>query len=282
MKVLVPLDGSRLSDAALPHVRRLLARSATRCEVHLLHVVTETSDARMEARAEARAHLAAFERLLAAEGFRVRTRVVPGDPVQEILEHVVDDAIDLVAMATHGRTGVRRWVRGSVAERVLRACPVPLLLVNPHGVLLENDEVRYRRLLVPLLPGAPTPTGAVATIAELAGTSGAEVVLLRAGAADPDGDAGRTLQRLLAERGVSTVTTVDVDEPARAVLETAEAIAPDLIALCTGPRSGLSAWPLEAVVERVTRAAPCPVLVMRAAAPALAAKVGRSPAQRRA
>lgn len=269
MKVLVPLDGSRLSDAALPHVRRLLARSRGACEVHLLHVVSEASDARMEARAEARAHLAACERLLAGEGFRVRTRVIPGDPVEEILEYVVDEAIGLVAMATHGRTGVRRWVRGSVAERVLRACPAPLLLVNPHGVLLENDDVRFRRLLLPLLPGAPAPAAAVPTIAALASASGAEVVLLRAGEADPAGDAARTLQRLLADHGVTAVSCVDVDEPARAVLDTAEAIAPDLIALSAGPRSGLSEWPLEAVVETVTRSAPCPVLVLRGALPAL-------------
>lgn len=136
MKVLVPLDGSRLSDAVLPHVRRLLARLAAGCEVHLLHVVTEAEDARPEARAEARAHLAACQQLLEPEGFRVRPRVVPGDPVQEILERAVDEEVDLVAMATHGRSGIGRWVRGSVAERVLRACPAPLLLVSPRGVHL--------------------------------------------------------------------------------------------------------------------------------------------------
>ncbi len=276
MKVLVPLDGSRLSDAALPHVRRLLARSAAGCEVHLMHVVSEAADARPAARAEARAHLAACERLLAGEGFRVRTRVVPGDPVQEILEHVVDDRIDLVAMATHGRSGVKRWVRGSVAERVLRACSAPLLLVNPHGLVLEDDGVRYRRVLVPVVAGGGWTPAAAGAAADLAAASGAEAVLLRAGhgaSTDPIPE----LERLLRGRGVAGVLVADAhdDEPARAILAAAAAHGCDLIALCTGARSRLSPWALEAIVERVTRRAPCPVLVLPlGAAPALTGAPG--------
>lgn len=272
MKVLVPLDGSRLSDAVLPHVRRLLSGAASACELHLLHVVHEAADARTEARAEARAHLAAYEDLLTAEGFRVRPRVVPGDPVQEILEHVVDDGIDLVAMATHGRSGVRRWVRGSVAERVLRGCPAPLLLVNPRGVLLEDDDVRYRRVLVPLVAGIAPAAAAARTIADLAAAAGAEVLLLRSGGPGPTTDPVPALQSLLRDRGVTDVSVLEgqAGAPSRAILAAATAVSPDLIALCAGARSGLSPWPLEAVVERVTRHAPCPVLVLPlGAAPAL-------------
>lgn len=228
MKVLVPLDGSRLSDAVLSHVRRLLFREATAWEVHLLTVL-DPDETRTEARAEARAHLAACERLLRPESFLVRSHVVMGDPVQEILEHAVDEDTHLVAIATHGRTGLRRWVRGSVAERVLRGCPTSLLLVNPRGLLLKDDDVHYRRILVPA--GGP-----VDAVASLSAASGAEIITVAS-----DGD---------------TVA---------ATLEAARTLEPDLIAISACPRTALSPWPLEDTVERITRAAPCPVLLLRGA-----------------
>jgi nucleotide-binding universal stress UspA family protein len=227
-KVLIPLDGSRLSDAVIPHVRRLLFREATAWKVHLLSVI-DRKETRMEARAEARAHLAACERLLRPESFLVRSHVVVGDPAEEILEHAVNEEADLVAIATHGRTGLRRWVRGSVAERVLRGCSTSLLLVNPHGLLLENDDVRYRRILVPT--GGPAEV-----VTRLSAASGAEIVPVEPG-----------------------------DDAAAATLEAARACEPDLIAITASPRTALSPWPLERTVERITRAAPCPVLLLRGA-----------------
>jgi len=226
--VLAPIDGSRLSDAVLPHVRRLLYREVDGWSVRLLTVL-DPRQTRTEARAEARVHLAACERLLRSERFHVHSRVVSGDPVIEILEYVVSERVDLVAIATHGRTGLRRWVRGSVAERVLRGCPASLLLVNPHGLLLKDDDVHYRKILVP--EGEPSDA-----VKALSAASGAEIV------------------------------TVDTkDDAAAAILGAAQTLKPDLIAFSAGPRSALSPWPLEDTVEHVTRAAPCPVLLLRGA-----------------
>lgn len=61
MRILVPLDGSRLSDAVISHVRRLLRAAPRGCELHLLHVLAP-GDRRLDARASARAHLGALER----------------------------------------------------------------------------------------------------------------------------------------------------------------------------------------------------------------------------
>jgi nucleotide-binding universal stress UspA family protein len=259
MKVLVPLDGSRLSDAVLSHVRRLVHREVRAWEVHLLHVVEE-KDERPETRAEARAHLAAMERILEADGLRAETRVTVDDPVHGILEHVVEEKIDLVAMATHGRTGLGRWVRGSVAERVLRGCPAPLLLVNPKGLVLKDDDVAYHRILVPVDRATDVDEGLPA-VASLAGGSGASVVLLHLGGAGP------ALERalgLLEGRGVNYVTTIEAHgDAATVVLAAARDQRADLIALSTGPRSWLSPWPVGDVVTRVTRSAPCPVLLLR-------------------
>lgn len=227
MKVLVvPLDGSRLSDAVLSHVRRLLYREATAWEVHLLTVL-DPKETRTEAKAEARAHLAACENLLRPEHFLVRSRVVVGDPVEEILERAVNEKADLLAIATHGRTGLRRWVRGSVAERVLRGCPTSLLLVNPRGLLLKDDDIRYRKILVPA--GGP-----IEAVERLSAACDAELIRVDTG-----------------------------EDAAAALLEAARTTDADLIAISAGPRSALSPWPLEDTVEDVTRAAPCPVLLLR-------------------
>ena len=67
---------------------------------------------------------------LQEEGVRAEAKVRYGNPVEEILDHVTWDHIDLIAMATHGRTGLTRVVLGSVAEHVLRRTSVPMLLIR--------------------------------------------------------------------------------------------------------------------------------------------------------
>jgi nucleotide-binding universal stress UspA family protein len=264
MKILIPLDGSRLSDAALSHVRRLLVGRPA--EVRLLHVVP--AGAPLEARAVARRHLAACVTLLESAGLRATTRTADGDPVNEILDEAIDGQVDLVAMSTNGRTGLRRWARGSVAERVLRACPAPLLLVNPAGLRLADDEVRYRRILVPL-DGTHEAGEALGPVGALAAACGAEVMLLLVGDAGAARERARALagglKGILEARGVVRVGVADAfGETAGAILTAARDLAPDLLALATGPRSWRSPWPLGPVVERVTRRAPCPLLLLRA------------------
>ncbi len=73
-------------------------------------------------------------------GRPVRSRVLSGDPTEEIVRHAREEGCDLVVVGTHGRTGIPRVVLGSVAERVARRLPCPVLVVHDHGVL-EREEV---------------------------------------------------------------------------------------------------------------------------------------------
>jgi nucleotide-binding universal stress UspA family protein len=73
-------------------------------------------------------------------GRRVRTEVVHGDPAAEIVRHALRHRCDLLVLGTHGRTGLRRLVLGSVAERVLRRAPCPVLAVRPAGLKLEDEK----------------------------------------------------------------------------------------------------------------------------------------------
>jgi len=123
-QVLVPLDGSEVSAAVLDHVAPLAAAFGS--EVVLLTVAPDAADYDPEA---VTAGLAtALERLRAA-GVAAKAWAAAGDEVEEILRAAGE--VDLVAMATHGRSGVSRWWFGSVAEQVVRACPKPLLVVRP-------------------------------------------------------------------------------------------------------------------------------------------------------
>ncbi|HEV8310281.1 MAG TPA: universal stress protein [Methylomirabilota bacterium] len=141
-RILVPLDGSPGSEVALFHAAEL-AR-AERATLHLLHVTapvraTVAPDGRVLAYADqvaarvaqdVRAYLT--EAAAAVSDVDVELAVRFGDPADEILWEAKSGRIDLIAMATHRRTGLRRLVMGSVAERVVRAAPVPVLLME-HG-----------------------------------------------------------------------------------------------------------------------------------------------------
>src|SRR5262245_36853642 len=130
-KILVPVDGSELSDRILVHVSRLLMR--TDAEVTILRAVPLAAGLEQQTRedAPARRQVDELAAQLRANGANARGLVVRGDPAELILATASELRPSLIAMSTHGRSGVSRFVRGSVAERVLRHSSVPVLLANP-------------------------------------------------------------------------------------------------------------------------------------------------------
>jgi nucleotide-binding universal stress UspA family protein len=115
--VLIPVDGSDWSAQILEDAAALARRFQGR--VTLLHA--GKADPRIKTWAEG----------LAQRGVPATVSIVPGHPATAILSHVSLLGVDLVAMATHGRSGVQRLLLGSVAEEVLRSCPTPVLLRRP-------------------------------------------------------------------------------------------------------------------------------------------------------
>jgi nucleotide-binding universal stress UspA family protein len=141
-KILVPLDGSELAECVLPHVKDLVA-GCNIGEVVLLQVVepppawaaegidlnaVETASIRL-----AKEYLPKVQSRLAAEGIKVSAEVIVGRAGETITEFAKQNKVDLIAIATHGRSGISRWVFGSVADRVLRSSGVPMLVVKPTG-----------------------------------------------------------------------------------------------------------------------------------------------------
>jgi nucleotide-binding universal stress UspA family protein len=134
-RILVPLDGSMLAEGVLSHVTELaksLGAEVVLLRVAFAHIFPgiDPVEAQVTVVQEAEDYVARLATKLQGQGVRVEGKVRYGDPVEEILDHVTWDHIDLIAMATHGRTGLARVVMGSVAEQVLRRTPVPMLLLR--------------------------------------------------------------------------------------------------------------------------------------------------------
>lgn len=146
-KMLVPLDGSKLAEGVLPHVKEI-ARGCNVKEVILLDVVepfptmgwineqneqlVDWHSTQMKA---AREYLQKVQSQLSSEGVNVTSEVVgilEDKAAETIIAFAKEKEVDIIAIATHGRTGsVRRWVFGSVADRILRYSHLPVLMVRP-------------------------------------------------------------------------------------------------------------------------------------------------------
>jgi nucleotide-binding universal stress UspA family protein len=156
--VIVPLDGSELAEAALPIARELSRLIAARVVLvgvipptgHLIAVeggaapYTESAHARAEI--DAQAYLEASVARLGADAVAVETCVPSGDPATEIANVALDYCAAVVVMATHGRAGVLRTLRGSVAGGVLHRSPTPVLLIHPAELRPAEEPIAREAL----------------------------------------------------------------------------------------------------------------------------------------
>ena len=159
--ILGPLDGSKLGECSLEHVKGI----ATGChvsEVILLtvlepvtatdfHMITTSRTAteeigkqqdkiEKEQRKQAELYLANAASSLKKEGISVKTVIVPivsgRGAAEEILDYAGKNKVDLIVMSTHGRSGISRWAMGSVSDKVVHYAKVPVLTVTPTGCRL--------------------------------------------------------------------------------------------------------------------------------------------------
>ena len=286
-RILVPLDGSILADRVLLHVRRLLLREDA--EVLLFRVLEAPSHGRPKVvqemeRGFASTHLEDQRRRLADQGARVRSEVAEGDPADEILKRCETWRPALVTMSTHGRTGLDRWVWGSVAERVLREVRHPVFLTNPRALPEEPlpSEGRFRRILVPL-DGSELSSSIMPLATAFARLYESEVVLVHClhpimsypphaeMEAEVTEERGLEIlephRRAVEQAGLKVRTLVRAEYAAAAILDAAAGERADLVAMTTHGRTGLARWAFGSVAEKVMHHCPCPVIVKRGLTP---------------
>jgi nucleotide-binding universal stress UspA family protein len=152
-KILAPLDGSELAECILPNLESIAEGCGVR-EIVFLRVVepletrvrgygdyfseAEIKRIESEAKAAATKYLGDLVSRTRYHGVNVQSEVVTGKPAESIIEYVNKNEVDLIVIATHGRSGISRWVWGSVADRVLHSASVPVLMVRPRGCGVGN------------------------------------------------------------------------------------------------------------------------------------------------
>jgi nucleotide-binding universal stress UspA family protein len=298
-RILVPLDGSRLAEQALS-CAMTLGRGLP-AELVLFRAVSIPSDVqealdkaglraeplmeRLET--EANEYLEAMSHLLSETGLSFSHVVRHGLAADAILDFFEQSDIELIVMASHGYTGIKRWAHGSVAERVLQKASAPLLLVRAREAASKElpEASPCRRILVPL-DGSRVAEQVLPAVTPIARALGCEVTLfqvpivyasgsligewhlpLQGDFETPDQVAQDYLDHLasdLRNLGIEASTATWVGPVAESIIDYAKVNDADLIAMCTHGRTGLARWALGSVADRVLRAGDKPILLVRA------------------
>jgi len=282
-RVLFPTDGSDCAEHARHHAHYLADRfEAT---LHIINVEereAELADVIDVREADILADLHAPQKAAApvAEPRVQECRVVHPTAANGILSYTAEHDTNLIVMGTHGRSGLRRLVLGSVTEEVVRHAPVPVLTVGRGAKSPERME--GGRLLVPVDFSEQQPR-LLAHARELALAYGMSLTLLHVvertslpdvygismEAPGPGVLAERTEEALeeraeaLREHGVDVRVKVRRGHPAEETLDAAEELDADLLAIATHGRSGVKRVLMGSVAEKVIRRAPCPVFTVK-------------------
>jgi nucleotide-binding universal stress UspA family protein len=299
-RILVPLDGSKTAESVLP-CARLLAGNL-HIPVELLTVV-DIAELSMHVHAD---QLTYFDTIIKGQvvdaekylsgiarsfqGKNVRCSAEEGVTAATILIKAEGDEDTLIAMATHGRSGLRRWLLGSIAEKVLRASNNPLLLVRANAEAATDGKAALDSVIVPL-DGSGLAESILPYAVKLAKIAHLKLRLMRSyytryttSMLFNYEDSLANLQELpakakteaisyleekvyqLKNEGLSDVACFSAEgEPAEEIIDAAKGAPNSLIAMCTHGRSGVNRWMLGSVTEKVVRHSGNPVLVVRAA-----------------
>jgi nucleotide-binding universal stress UspA family protein len=295
-KMLIPLDGSKTAEAVLPYARTLARK--LNLAVELLGVVDVTALATQVPRGSARY----FDTLISesassSEAYlkqivtsfpqsNVKCSIEKGRPGEVILEKAGDN-MTLITMATHGRSGINRFLLGSIAEKVLRAAASPLLVVRATEAVNSDGEATLNSVVVPL-DGSELAETALVSVRALARELGLEVIFFRAYKvpaniyATPEDyypvqynelkteirnevlDYLEKKTEELKRFGIPKVSSIMAEGlAADEIMALGRKLPDNLIAMCTHGRTGIGRWVLGSVTEAVVRHSGDPVLVVR-------------------
>jgi nucleotide-binding universal stress UspA family protein len=284
-KILVPLDGSDLAELALPYAEELA--NAFKSEIILLHV-SEPSESHYQHMHEL--YVKEVSDRIKERIRRVTPVVVSGKPADEIINYADKNKVGLIIMTSHGHSGIMSWATGSIANKLLQAADVPLLLVRAAKPKRKvQREVLLNRILLPL-DGSKAGEAAVAYVGELMSRLESEVTLFgvissgqhirSVGGLDyinypPEQmemfkkEAQEYLdgvyRRLRRRKGSVKVTiNVGAGDVGQEILKFAEDKKVNLIAISSHGHSGIEKWVFGSIANKVVLNSKAPVLVVKA------------------
>ncbi len=294
LRMLVPLDGSRLAESVLGAVEGL--GRLTGCSVKLLHVIEKSppssihGDVHLKAREEAEAYLATVADRLKVLGLKVDTHVhdVPlGDVPRSIAEHADELDQDLIVLCSHGKGGLKRFVFGSNAEQVITHGRTPVMLIRateddiPRPFALERilipvnftvEEKQAVRMASELAGLAKADLHLVAIIPTLESTSAEEAVIGRfipgttkqflQLAAEEAGTALEGEIKRLRDEGTRAEGSVRRGDMAVELLRAARRVHADLIVVATRGLAGLGAFWADVLARKIAGLYEGPILLI--------------------
>jgi nucleotide-binding universal stress UspA family protein len=294
-RVLIPLDGSKLAEEILPLAERV--SSGFTIPLHLLTVIQRNSvaatraaglDANQKAAEKAQDYLGMIlERVGRGVGTEhVKMAVKIGEVADTIVQEAESVPKTLIALSSHGRSGLTRMVLGSVADKVLHGTRAPVFIYSPREDVPVRQAEDFNTIMVPL-DGSELAEQALPYAAALANALQLKVILVRVTStlADLASDGFYEVTQVLIDelekeaidyldRKVSTLRQEglkDVDRrhltgsAARKIIDSARETPRSFIAMCSHGRSGVQRWALGSVADQVVSQVAVPVLVVRAA-----------------
>jgi len=291
-RILLPLDGSRLAEAAIPYGAELTARLGS--EMILFHACAPEHQPFQsmhqlyltEAAKGLERHME--KRFPRCEDWAVRTETVVGEAADTICEYAEKNDIKLIVMAAHGHSGPKVWTLGSVADKCVRAVKIPVLLIRLKEDRPIEDRKRLISRILVSLDGSGTSEIALTYAAELAKGLKASITLYRMAEVNyPSSDldyapvAGAPMlaaeekrvrdyltgiERALRQKGIPVThrVTQGVDAAAE-ILEQGEKIKADMVVMAGRGRSTIARWLFGSVAQKILLEGDLPLLLVRKA-----------------
>lgn len=285
-KVLVPLDGSGLAERAIPYAKNFAKTKGS--EIILLTVST-TSTGQLDR--PMKAYLELNTKELQSQGIKTSTAIAHGNVADEIIKFADINKIDLIIISTHGHSGIKRWVLGSVALKVLYGTCIPVFLIKSRAHKIASVE--FKKILLPL-DGSPFSEASIPYVKDLAKGTGGEIILLRVNeppalpadrspAIKPSWEEYRDIliaeiQRQtdeylegiranLEKSGIKVKSQATLGKATEGILQVAQKEDINLIAMTTQGRTGVSRWVYGSVASRIVEESLQPVLLIRPSIP---------------
>jgi nucleotide-binding universal stress UspA family protein len=303
-RILVPLDTSEMAEIALPYAEEMAVKNGS--EVILMHVRTSADT---QTNPEHKIYLdrtgaAVEERIKKSPNFPPgeKVKIVPiisgkpsilANPPEEILEYAEKESVNLIIIATHGRTGLGRWTMGSTANKVARSASCPILLIRAGAAKQENPH--FGKILV-TLDGSKPSEAVIPYIEYLATRLKSDVILFNA--VEPPyhivtftdgsgyyGSAGiikvpytteemkplvevaekyiRDINDKLASKGIKTSYQIKIGSAAEEIMNIEDRLRPDLVVMSTHGHSGFGRWEHGSITDKVLHAGHTPLLLIR-------------------
>ena len=279
-RILVPLDGSKLSESVLPYAR--FFASGLQLPIDLLHVNDPEMRGIATQGTDYLTGVAASFSNSAVDCF-----IENGRAAEVIIDRASKNPGTLITMATHGRSGAPRWLLGSVAQKVLQAVKSPLLLIRAKKETRPGEEVAIGNVIVPL-DGSHLAESIFPHVRYLAGHLNLEVVLIRSyivpttgyfvgtGLLPPAiGELANKIKQEITEylqgkveqlraEGIDRVSCLALEGSGPGeIIDLAQKTSDNIVAMSTHGRSGMGRWVLGSVTDRVVAYCGDPVLVIR-------------------